>query len=312
MKNNINLFPVINAAMCQEIEMSFSGYKFYYTVKNEKHVLDSTLIKGSENLYELTDYLKSWNKEYNNICFSRTLKIKKCKPLFGPSGIATENSKLGIAVIWFSSDSRQRGAKSVVEFTAEDKDIDVEFNFESEIGQFRGLLNFQTIVYLSEFGTAGENEKHLANISGTVLGELDKKYTIVLDGIGSFFPIYDYEAKGEAPLWNVICDWEDPSHDKFSEKVQININKNHVNYSHLRDDDHQLLIEVMSSALEVIILRIKSNQEHWRLLEEQEYEPGSVLDAVHYFIQTLHFDIDYPEKLSSSIRLLLEKRMGVL
>lgn len=313
MKNNISLFPMLTESLRDTIKVSFSRYNFYYKVNNAIYDLDSELIRGSDKLHELIDVqLNSWNKEKNNICFTRTCKIGDCNSLFGPAGIATSDSKLGIALTWFSSDSKQRGVKPVVEFTSNDKEVEANIEFESDNGQFRGLVNFQTIIYLSQFGSATEDEAHLATVPGTILGELDNKFMIELDGTGSFFPIYDYAATKTSPLWNVTCDWTDPSHDKFVEKVQININTNHTNYAHLRDDNHQLLIEVISSALELIILKLQSNSEQWRLLEEEDFEPGSVLDAVSYFINNLEWDINNPEGLSSSIRLFLERRMGVL
>ena len=313
MKNNISLFPILTDSLKNNIKITFTKYKFYYKVNNSIYDLDSELIRGSDKLHELIDsQLKTWNKERNNICFTRTCKIENCKSLFGPEGIATSDSKLGIALIWFSSDSKQRGVKTIIEFSQNDKEIEANIEFESENGQFRGLLNFQLILYLSKFGSASDDEAHLANVPGTILGELDDKYMIELDGTGSFFPIYDYAATKSAPLWNVTCDWSDPSHDKFVEKVQININTKHINYAHLRDDNHQLLIEVISSALELIILKLQSNTEQWRLLEDEDFEPGSVLDAVSYFIKNLEWDVDNPESLSSSIRVFMEQRMGVL
>ena len=310
MKNNISLFPMLTESLKENIRVSFTRYNFYY---NSIYDLDSELIRGSDKLHELIDsQLKVWNKERNNICFTRTCKIADCKSLFGSDGIATSDSKLGIALIWFSSDSKQRGVKPIIEFSKDDKELEANIEFESENGQFRGLINFQTIIYLSQFGSAKEDESNLANVPGTILGELDNKFMIELDGSGSFFPIYDYAATKTASLWNVTCDWTDPSHDKFVEKVQININTNHINYVHLRDDNHQLLIEVISSALELIILKLQSNSEQWRLLEDEDFEPGSVLDAVSYFIKNLEWDVNNPESLSSSIRAFMERRMGVL
>ena len=153
----------------------------------------------------------------------------------------------------------------------------------------------------------------MANQYGCILGELDSKFVIRLDGVGSVFPVYEIHEPGQ-PLWYVKCDWDDPTYDLFSDCVAININTAHKNYKYLdktkRTFDEQLLKEIMASALGVIITKLKEQENYWDVTTiGEDLQSGSVSEAINYFINTLEWDVSGPESLSLSIRKFFDQRM---
>ena len=146
-----------------------------------------------------------------------------------------------------------------------------------------------------------------------ILGELEGKFVIRLDGVGSVFPVYEIHEPGQ-PLWYVKCDWDDPTYDLFSDCVAININTAHKNYKYLdktkRTFDEQLLKEIMASALGVIITKLKEQENYWDVTTiGEDLQSGSVSEAINYFINTLEWDVSGPESLSLSIRKFFDQRM---
>ena len=177
--------------------------------------------------------------------------------------------------------------------------------------KLRGDVNFSTVLYIAQSGTPEEDETHLANEEGFIIGELDS-FDLKLEGSGSLFPVFEvFEA--EQPLWYVRCDWTDPVSDSFADTVSININTAHKNYKYIdrmqKTFCSQLLVEVMSSALCCIIEKIRSENYLEQILGDEDMEHGSVGEAVRYFSNTLGWDFSTPDKLSLSTRKFFDRRI---
>ena len=87
----------------------------------EKNLEYETAAEGS-----LINCLKTdgvWSADKNNLCLKRTIALKNFRRLFGPQGIACRNAKLGLSLKWTSSDSRQRGAESIMAFSVTKEDL---------------------------------------------------------------------------------------------------------------------------------------------------------------------------------------------
>mgnify|MGYP000754980168 FL=1 len=125
--------------------------------------------------------------------------------------------------------------------------------------------------------------------------------------------MYEIHEPGQ-PLWYVKCDWIDPTYDLFSDSVSIYINTAHKNYKYLdktkRTFDEQLLKEIMASALGVIITKLKEQENYWDATTSgEDLQNGSVSEAIHYFIDTLEWDVSGPEAMSLSIRKFFDQRI---
>jgi hypothetical protein len=160
-------------------------------------------------------------------------------------------------------------------------------------------------------GVSLDHEKHLANTAGVLLGTFDQ-FTIILDGNGSMFPIVEVFEPSQ-PLWWVRCDWTDPLIDRFDEDIQICLNGCHPNYKLLKTESglkgSPLLIEIIASALQIIVEKLKES-EYWEdIISGRNYEQGSIAEAANYFITNFQWDTHSSERLALTIRKDLESRI---
>lgn len=313
MAANISLFPIITDELLSKIRFQASPYELYYVRDDQEYNLRVEEVDGSTTVYKVIDDEGIWSPDDYQLCIRRKYSIRTYQCLFGINGVACSNAKLGIALMWTSSDSKQRGVIPVGIIENSQRDLELELNFEFGEAQLRGNVEFSTIIYIKEAGTPLWGEEYLANQYGCILGELENKFVIRLDGVGSVFPMYEIHEIGQ-PLWYVRCDWDDPTYDLFSDCVAININTAHRNYKYLdktkRTFDEQLLKEIMASALCTIITKLKEQENYWDATTTgEDLQSGSVSEAVNYFINTLEWDVSEPETMSLSIRKFFDQRM---
>lgn len=312
MSTNISLFPMLNEELLEKVQFVLSLYDFYYIRDEREYPLIAEAMEESSILHKLVDREGIWTPDEYNLCLRRTYYLKSCQDLFGENGIACSNAILGIALVWTSADSKQRGVIQVGEIKKMSKDIIFHLDYEFLTSQLRGSVEFTTILYIKNVGTPSCDESHLANEYGCVLGEIDK-FIIKVDGTGSMFPIYEVNEIGE-PLWNIKCDWDDPTYEQFSECVSININTAHKNYKYLdktkKTFNEALIKEIIANALCIIITKLKEQENYWNVtINGEDLQSGSVSEAVYYFVSTLEWDIETPEKMSLSIRKYFDQRM---
>ena len=313
MANDILLFPSLNDDLRSRLRFQKSKFTFFYTDKNdEEHELKDEPVEAMSTIYCIKDENGEWTQDDYNICFRRRYCLRTFQCLFGENGIACQNATLGLAIIWTSSDSKQRGVIPVGTFGAGDQILDKKAEKCFGKAQLRGEVTFSTVLYLADAGKPQGNEKHLADRNGYVLGELES-YTIKLDGSGSTFPVFEVSEPGQ-PLWYVKCDWIDPTMDSFSDCVSINLNTAHKNYRYIdrsqKTFDNQLLAEVMASAISIIIEKARLQNVYWdQILGNDGLEQGSVGQAIYYFSETLEWDLSTPESVSLCARKFFDQRM---
>lgn len=308
----ISSFPMITDDMIKDMSIEKSEYSFCYVESRKKNFLNCEKISDDSEIYMINDNEGIWNLDEYNFGINREYKINNYYILFGEKGIACSDSVVGIAVVWTSADSKQRGIIEVGEIhnTCEELYFNMEYFFNK--AQLRGDVEFTTIIYIKDYGNPLSNEHHLANSCGCIVGEVDKFY-LRLDGGGSMFPVYEINEL-DKPLWYLNCEWEDPRYDDFAECVSIYINTGHKNYKYLdktkRTYDEQLLKEIMASALTIVITKLRI-EVFWDSIVSgtAEYEDGSVAHAINYFITTLGWNVAKPELLSYSIRKFFDERM---
>lgn len=262
-----------------------------------------------------------WSADRHNLIVRREIALKKYRNLFGEDGVACRSARLGLSMIWTSPDSRQRGATKIMEFGLSEDQIasqrdstftEGEIDFTFPAARIRGEITFSVILYIARAGIPADNESHLANEEGLVLGTFDT-FTLRIDGTGSLFPVFEVH-EIDQPLWRVRCDWTDPTMDLFSETVSIYINAAHKNFRFIDRTQKtfcaQLLVEVMSAALCCIIEKVRSEKYLDQILGDEEVESGSVGEVVRYFSNTLGWDFSTPERLSVSTRTFFDKKVN--
>ena len=217
MAEDISLFPMITEELKSKMKFTPSEFTFYYVKDDEEIELFSEPLEEKSFVYKLSDEKGHWTPDEFNIGLKRRYSLFNVGFLFGKNGVACRDAILGLAVMWTSVDSKQRGIIPVGEFSAEESRIALTLEYEFLKAQLRGIVEFTTVIYIKNAGTPNFEEAHLANEYGFVLGEMDK-FVLQLDGQGSIFPVYEVKEPGK-PLWYIKCDWEDPTRDKFADTV---------------------------------------------------------------------------------------------
>ena len=317
----IFLYPSLTDEMKQSVFQA-KCYSFSYVSSDGSEKELDTELSGFGSLVSCLKTDGEWNAEEHNLIVKRTVAVKNYGLLFGPNGLACRDARLGLSIIWTSPDSKQRGAEPILNFGFRDGqqsrtdehsfcEGDVELVFPA--ARLREEVNFAVALYINKAGVPREDEMHLANEEGFVLGLFDS-FSLRIDGTGSLFPVYEVYEK-DKPLWYVRCDWTDPTIDQFSETVSINLNTAHKNYKYIDRTQQktfcaQLLIEVLSSAICCIIEKTKAEQYLTQILGDDEMESGSVGEVIRYFANTLEWDFSSPAGLSLSTRLFFERRLA--
>jgi len=315
MATRISSFPVLTAKMMEKIRFSPSDYSFYSLEKDIKKELAMSAIDSSSSVFKLKDENNiDWVPENGNLCMERVYTLQSYKSLFGPQGVAAQKSSIGLAVIWTSKESKRRGAFKIGTFNFDDP-YRVSFSLDSakfERASIRGTVDLETILYLDRPGTFTAYESYLAKSSGCILGHLDR-CTLVIDGLGSEFPIFIMKKSG-APLWNINCKWVDPTKDAFFDTVEISLNAANQNYKYIDQSNPEfnveLLKEIMASALGIVISKLRESDYWDDTINHVDVAPGSVSEAVYYYYNSLNWNVYSPEATSASIRKFLDKRLG--
>ena len=159
-------------------------------------------------------------------------------------------------------------------------------------------------------GTKGGN-KFFGNERGLIIHDFIA-WTIIISGKGSVFPIYEIE-DDNGPLWSFMCDVDDITEDYFdNDHIQIIINKKHPAYEfiHPKSENYNsyFLNDVMASAISSIIMKLRSQEQNNKIDLEQDFENGSVLQAIKYFNDKLGFKINGTyEEMLKSVKVFFDK-----
>lgn len=299
MIRNLSLFPILNESLKEELNCHLNNLNFKYL--DEDELIEIEIEDIYEDELSVTDNAGVWNPDEYNLQVSGVLSIGNVFPLFGDSGIASDESKLGIGIVVKSKTSNTRKAIPLVTFVKHDFKLDVPFCIEFSKSEMRGKVELSWVIYVAE----AKDEGHYAKKPGTLLGELASK-SLILEGIGSYFTIFEKDMPKE-PLWNVVCNWIDPSVDSFCDNVLITLNTAHKAYPMLQDEQTrtELLKEIIASAMQIVISKIDSS-----LIDgTEEYEEGSVAQAVAYMKEKADLAIDSQESIALTLRKYLDKTM---
>lgn len=311
----LTLFPVLSEELHIKVGFQAVQYTFSYHSDGVEYGLMTEILDSQVRVDSLKvfDDRGLWTAAEYNLCLKRTFVLNNPFFLFGENGLAPKDAKIGLAVMWTSKSSNQRGTLLIDEFQLEPGkalDFTVDYSFAS--GLLKNSIKLQTIIYLKEPGTKQSNENHLANTSGIILGVLDET-VVILDGNGSVFPIVEVKEPSKS-LWWVECDWTDPLYDRFEEenvKIYLNISHPHHSFLNLEEEEMKspLLTEIIANALQIIIYRAKESNYWDEIIKGKDFEPGSVAEAVYYFVNTFSLDVYSQENLAVSIRNYFDNRM---
>lgn len=309
----ISVFPKLKQNLYEAIEYSYTDV---FATKKDSSLIPLELRDSEDEnnvkiLQESDD--EPWSLKNSNLLIKRTVCIKNPKLLFGEQGIACKKSKIGIGLRWSSQNSRQRNVCDITEIDYKTQEIKKSVSLTFDQSSLINNLTLETILYVKESGIPDDNEKFLGNKQGIVLGELDG-IIIRLDGNGSEFPIfYDKDKPSSEPLWSVKVDCEEPATSSFYDCFQLYINTNNPNYRYVdktKDSfDIYLLIEIVSTALTILVLKLKEDPDDWSDMDNNiGLEDDSISKAVYYFKHNLTMDFDNPASIHESFRRYYEQK----
>ena len=317
MSNSYNLFPIIDEDLLESIEYQIDDVNLSYFDDGETHNLDVDNLlnlKQKNTVVTIKDSRLVWEPENYELRIIKSITIKKPQLLFGENGITNNDSTLGLAVMWISTKSNQRGIIPFSSFKHDSETVTATFSNIFKHSQLRGSIVLKTVLYLKEPSITFDF-KYMANETGTIVGTLDT-IEMLIDGDGSSFPIVTVSKENE-PLWSVFYNESaDPSTDSFDEEnVCIMLNDMHPQFDSLKIKDSfkesQIFVEVISSALMIIIQSVKESVgDDWEaMLSDTEVEPGSIAQAIRGFVKDLNWDVSSPNNLSVSIRKFFDENL---
>lgn len=308
----LSSFPIIDDGLLLKIRVQTSPFTFSFTDKDGE-ARDLVAEDLSSSAHPLTDEHGKWSPDTFGFSISRSITIRCASFLFGPGGVACKDATLSLALIWKSPDSRQRSAVEigVIANQSTPQSFSLEKPFPNP--QFRGRVTLQTAVVIKKAGEPDDDEMHLANLPGTVLGVIDT-YTILLDGKGSAFPVAITNNPGGL-LWSVDCDFDDPTTERFNDCVSINLNSAHRDYKYINPADKafnpSFMREVLAGAISTIVDCIRET-DYWDDIKNGKVEEESVGQAIYYFSKTLDLNLDDARQCSISFREYFEQKLGDL
>ena len=316
MSVSLNFFPVLDDLMVNKIGLQPEEYSVSYNSNSGLSELQYDYPEdpsSKSKTIRLRDPKGEWNMEEYGFSMEKKYILRQPSFLFGPNGLALEDAVIGIAVIWYSKTSNQRGISHVGELKKGDIMKDCFFFMKFDKAELRGSVFLETVLYIKKPGMikAGKN---LANEEGTIIGILEKN-EIILEGNGSIFPVVEVQDKYK-PLWWLEWNAVNPLEDSFDEEnVCIYINNIHPDYESLKMEDglgnSPNLREIISTAIQLIILKIKDGEYWEETIKGDEFEFGSISHAVNYFIKSFDWNANEPEKFAMAIRKDFDQKMRI-
>ena len=234
--------------------------------------------------------------------------------LFGKKDylICTNDSELGLALSWQLSDSLLSGScpgisKDQIKYEIKYKDkLIYDFYLEFSTNDLSGIFKSDFFLYLKKTGLF---EPGFCSIVGTRLGYVFSDLCLVFSDNKPLFPIINVSGSKEDPLWSTyVQDEINPLTDSFTEDyVYIAINTNHPDFKKLKYNNRYtpLMFEIMSSALESIILKLCSQDNFIETISSDlKGFPSSIVETVR-FMQKHYLEIGSQDRIHYSVRKMI-------
>lgn len=312
MSNLFYLYPTLKEEHFEKARIITSDIRFYFN--DERRVSVTGEVKKHEIMYdkdnmdyiELNDLSGVWDNLYDDLIIEQTIEIKEAKSLFGETGIVSDLTTIGVAILWYSRESRQRGSIQVGEFTKEDVSIKYNLMSHFEKAQLTAKLDYSVVFYVKDIDPH-IGSTHFANEYGLILGRVFST-TIILEGDESTFPIVSIESK-DKPLWSVKVGWSNID-EPFRDSVTLRLNKSHKDYNLLNLEERKhfnepLFKQILINTVAMIIDQALINNELDEILEAENLSVGSIGFLIRYYLET------YEVNTESSLTIIESVMKGV-
>lgn len=279
---NLFFFPMATEQLLQDAGLICERYDFSYKVDGFYHSLKS---KG-KNTIKLEDQLESWKIETDGLRISRRIIVEYPRLLYGPKGVACENSELGICIIWNNKYLTQMGCIKPSTVNHSDGKATYFFLHDFLPGEIKGDLVLDTVLYIkNKADKIMADEGHLINEAGVTVGEIDS-VILDFDSIYMEFPVKEIKEKDYPLWWLELTQWEDPTQDTFTEDhVCLYLNSYYDYCPKVGESikNIELLIEIITTSYLMIFQKIEGMNLLSRTIDGIDLEPGSISLIMNYF-----------------------------
>ena len=306
MKNNIIFYPTLDSKMFDEI-CPQTSYSFSFDSKNGIIQLESSVEQNTIKLDVGDTY---WNFDDFNLIFNATLKLKNLNKLFGKFGVAPSNSILGVCLAWYSAQSKIRGLiKNDCPIKKDDTEKELSFTCDLPKKRIIGSININIAFYLKECDKKVDlEERFLNNKENVLLGFLDEKI-LLLNGVGSLFPIR-IESLSEDRLWKVSINYDDPYTTLLSDGLVLVLNSNHKQFSFIDPESpnycERLVDEIVCNSIATLLFKLKEDT-FLDNIEQNVDNNGSIMAYADYCKNTMGIQFGSSRAIVDSLWAYLEK-----
>lgn len=312
---NNRLYKTIDRETLDKLNIVIKRNYYYYNSDNIKKNIEEIQFDKYTNVFKLEDPDFEWNNKMHSLYIDIELSMNNTNLLF--DSFCCKDAILGIGIEWKPEKSRIRNCKKIGELC---NNID-NYNFKVEkilIDDLNSNVDFSWLIYVAKPGN-DNSRKMYGNSRGLILGD-GPLWKIIVEGEGSVFPIREISLQNE-PLWSYYCDFDDIYEDSFSdENIKIIINKNHRLYQYIHHSnpkfDKNVFIEVLSSALVMLILEIKNknkeNRDEYNIDFSKKGQKNSIYSVLKYYNDTFNFNINGTmDEMFYSIKLFFERKFKI-
>lgn len=312
MITNSRLYKTISQDEFSHLNFKIKREYAYLTDSDVKPINEQSFENiSNKKVFQLVDDDYEWNPKEQSLFLSVTISFDNISSLFGLNGAAYEDSILGVGLVWKPEKSRIKRCKKLCELDAKNNKISMTVK-DIELPNISSNVDFYLVIYISKAGTSN-GRSFVANENGMILYQ-ELLWTIIIEGNGSIFPVYEVE-KENGPIWSYYCDFSDIAEDAFDmEHIRIEINKKHPSYNMIHPKSptysQAYVNEILSTAVAMIILDIRSKQVDYKIDLNEECDQGTILNVLKYFSDKLAFKInDNYNSLVESIKIFFDKEI---
>lgn len=304
-RNAILTYRVATEDMLESAGFKSELASVTYDFENE----EKEIVLSEEHDYNLLMHglEPNWSPSENNLVIKQKFIFKNPNVFFGDEGITSRRNKIGIAAHIYSKTTNYQKKINFGVIKYNDFEKTLYFIHEFEKNSLRGELNIDYFLYLEE---ANENLDYQAMKKGMRLSiNLLQTTTIVIDGIGSIFPIVEIDDK-TAPLWQIEKNWVDPIDESFdSSTVQLKLNIAHQEFKRIRAGHTilsrlymgDIIIQAMAAIIDDVI-----NKSEYNLNDVDDVAHNSIISVVKYWIETFEVDTTDYFNIVNTLKLSLE------
>lgn len=304
-KNTVVLYPIATIDTLEQSGFKYSTPSFSYQSEND--LLNIELNEEFDNTLFIHEVDPNWDPNHNNLIIKQELTFENPTVFFGEDGVTHKENKIGIAVHIHSRTTNYQAKKKIGHIENKENPVTFSFVHEFEKDILRGEMYLEFFLYLEEMNISTPLQ---ADKKGLRLSEdLMPPLVILVDGIGSIFPILEIHDKG-APLWQVEKNWADPLDDPFDiSTVHLRLNVAHSEFKRLKEEKTSLsrlymgdiMIQVMSGVINDVV-----NNSNYVLSDAENAAPDSIIAVVKYWVDTFEVNTTDYFSIINSLKIKLE------